>query len=72
MHGGLFHFPSSTLRPNPPTPFPTREGGVINLFKSQRDLILGILPPSPCRRGAGGEVTQFLGENETALPCTQG
>ena len=29
-------------KPNPSTPFPTREGGVF--------------PPSPCRRGVGGEV----------------
>jgi len=34
-------------RPNPPAPFPTREGGEILL-------------PSPCRRGVGGEVNIVL------------
>lgn len=32
---------SHPFRPNPPSPFPTREGGGL---------------PSPARRGAGGEV----------------
>ncbi|CAD5962686.1 5-oxoprolinase [Planktothrix tepida] len=43
------------LRPNPPAPFPAREWGVRDLFNI-RNLILRILPPSPRRRGAGGEV----------------
>ena len=46
------------LLPNPPAPFPAREGGAINILKSLRDFILGIFLPSPCRRGVGGEVTQ--------------
>jgi hypothetical protein len=43
------------------------EGGVINNFLC---LIVIISPPSPRRRGVGGEVTQFFLENETALPHT--
>jgi len=66
-----FHFLLSTLRPNPPAPFPAREGGVINIFKSLRDLIFRIVLPSPRRRGAGGEVTQVSAENETS-PHYQG
>ncbi|MEM1168958.1 MAG: WD40 repeat domain-containing protein [Cyanobacteria bacterium P01_H01_bin.35] len=37
--------PQPDSRPNPPTPFPAREGGVSES-----------LPPSPGRRGVGGEV----------------
>jgi tRNA pseudouridine32 synthase/23S rRNA pseudouridine746 synthase len=39
----LMGFLLSGLRPNPPAPFPSREGGVLS--------------PSPCRRGVWGEVS---------------
>jgi len=63
----------STLRPNPPAPFPAREGGAINitkyhfLFKSNRNS-----PLSLQERGWGRGHRGIYLENETALPVLGG
>ncbi|MGD1702437.1 hypothetical protein ACP6PM_21855, partial [Dapis sp. BLCC M229] len=54
--------PEPRRRPNPPTPFPAREGGV-------SDHLL----PSPRRRGAGGEVIKELpSDRSSSFPAREG
>jgi superfamily II DNA or RNA helicase len=66
-------------KPNPPTPFPAREGGArllspllgeVNFLAKEGEELL----PSPCRRGAGGEVNFLAKEGEELLPspCRRG
>ncbi len=49
--------PANANAPNPPLPFPTREGG--ELSSRYRRKVREKLP-SPARRGAGGEVNQGM------------
>jgi superfamily II DNA or RNA helicase len=72
-------------KPNPPAPFPAREGGERLLLPSPRRRGVGgevnspakegeELLPSPCRREAGGEVNFPAKEGEKLLPspCRRG
>ncbi|WP_066382686.1 RluA family pseudouridine synthase [Anabaena sp. CA = ATCC 33047] len=53
----LMGFLLAGLKPNPPTPFPRREGGVLSAFAHRTEgQEKGVLSPTPCRGGVWGEV----------------